>query len=423
MEYFALLIPIALIVILFLVFRQKTAIWEYFVPTISTIIVVLCMHGCMQSSRTTDTEYMTQKITNGCHEDPWDEEVPCRHEIPCSHPKYCKDNDKDGEYQCGYQHSNDGYYHAYDVDFHDHWWYVVGEYGTIISVSETYYNNLVKEWNNVSFVDMHRDYHSIDGDKHVTKWLKDFATTKTITWEHEYENKVQASTNIIAFDDVDTTDIKQYSLFEYPAISTFNQQFILSDRFYVNPADKELLKKVNGHLGPAKQCQIFILLFKNKDYHAAELQHQYWKGANKNEFVICIGVDDLGKIQWNYNFTWSESTICGIEIKDYILAQKKLDVSKTLNYSFTELNKNFARKQFADFDYLKIDLTHGQVNSIYITIVILNILIGLWIILNEFDSETTETEVSFFKTVTINKPEKISLDRKIKNFLRERFNT
>jgi len=396
MEYFALLIPVALIIILFAFFRKQTTIWEYFVPTASTILIVLIMHGCMQSSRTSDTEFLTQKIAKACHEDPWDEEVPCRHEIPCSHPKYCED-DKGKEYQCGYQHSNDGYYHPYDVDYYPDCWYVIGENGNSISIGLSYFNDLVTKWKNKSFVDMHRDFHSIDGDKQETIWPKDFTSTESITWEHNYENRVQASDNIISFADVDTSDVRRYGLFEYPKVSTFNQRFILSDHFYVKYEDQELLKKVNAHLGTAKQCQVFLLIFKNRDYHSAELQRQYWKGGNKNEFVICVGVDPLGKIQWNYNFTWSESTICEIEVREFIMSQKKLDISKTLNYSFAELNKNFARKHFKDFDYLKVDLTHGQINAIYITITILNILMGIWIILNEFQGETIETEVSFFK--------------------------
>ncbi len=396
MEYFSLLVPAALIIILFIFFRKQTTIWEYFIPTASTILVVLCMHGCMQSSRTSDTEFLTQKIGKGCHEDPWDEKVSCRHEIKCTHPKYCKDNNGK-KYQCGHKHSNDGHYHPYDVDYHSDKWYVIGENGVTIEITKSHFTDLVNKWKNNLFVDMHRRYHSINGNKQETIWPKDFESTESITWEHTYINKVQASDNIVSFRDVDTSDIRHYELFEYPKASTFNQKFILANNYYIKYEDQELLKKVNAHLGTSKQCQVFLLIFKDKDYHSAELQKQYWKGGNKNEFIICIGVDSLGEIQWNYNFTWSESTICEIEIREFIMSQKKLDISKTLNYSFTELNKNFTRKHFKDFDYLKIELTHGQINSIYITIVIINILMGIWIVLNDFKSESTETKKILFR--------------------------
>ncbi len=398
MEYFSLFIPVALIAVLFFFFRSQTAIWEYFIPTVSTIVVVLCMRGCMQYSRTTDTEFLTEKITQCAHEDPWDEEVSCRHEIPCSHPKYCED-DKGKEYQCGYEHSNDGYYHLYDVDYHADEWYYITESGKNVSVSQSYYNKLRKEWNNESFVEMNRrNVHSIDGDKQVTNWTGEFALTETHTWEKSYENKVQASDNIVNFPSVDTSDVRRYALYEYPSVSTLGHRFILSNGFYVSQADQDYLRKVNAHIGPTKQCQIFVLLFKNKSPQSALMQKRYWKGGNMNEFIICIGVDDLGNIEWNENITWCEKPMCDIQIRDFVLGQKKLNLSKLSDFALAELKTDFKRKDFKkDFDYLQIELTHGQVSGIYWTIVILNILMGIWIVMNEFGNDDVQTtSVAFF---------------------------
>jgi hypothetical protein len=354
----------------------------------------------MQSSRTTDNEFLTEKITQCAHEDPWDEEVSCRHEIPCSHPKYCEDSDgKGGTHQCGYEHSNDGYYHLYDVDFHDHQWYFITESGNSESCSEAYYNKLKKEWSNESFVEMNRrNVHSIDGDKQVTNWKGEFALTETYTWERTYENKVQASDNIVNFPDVDTSDVSRYGLFEYPSVSNLNHKFILSSGFYVSQADQDHLRKVNAHIGPTKQCQIFVLLFKNKSAQSALKQRWYWKGGNMNEFIVCIGVDDLGNVQWNENITWTEKPMCDIQVRDFVLSQKKLNLSKVIDFAYTEMNTEFKRKDFKkDFDYLQIELTSGQVSGIYWTIVIINILMGIWIIMNEFGNEEAEaTSVSFF---------------------------
>ncbi len=405
MEYFSLFVPVILILILFFFFRKQTAIWEYFVPTASTIIVVLCMHGCMQSVRTTDTEFLTEKITSAAHEDPWDEEVPCRHEIPCSHPKYCQDSDGKGEHQCGYQHSNDGHYHSYDVDYHSDEWYYITESNKTISTSKSHYSSLKTKWNNEKFIDMKRDYHSIDGDKQAVSWTNDFALTETYTWERTYENKVQASDNIVSYPDVDTSDIRRYALFEYPKVSSLSYRFILTDKFYASQIDQDNLRKVNAHLGPKKQCQIFILLFKNKTPKSALMQKRYWKGANMNEFVICIGVDDLGNIQWNENFTWCEVPMCDIQIRDFVLDQKKLNLASLIDFSFKEMGTDFKRKDFKkDFDYLQIELTHGQVSAVYWTIVIINILMGFWIVMNEFGSDgTTNSRVSFFNNRSKNR--------------------
>ena len=75
-------------------------------------------------------------------------------------------------------------------------------------------------------------------------------------------------------------------------------------------------------MGKKKQVQYFVCVWKNKPYSVSDWQQAYWKGGNKNEIIVCIGVDALNKVTWANVFTWSEKDIVRIKIRDYVLSNK-----------------------------------------------------------------------------------------------------
>ena len=146
------------------------------------------------------------------------------------------------------------------------------------------------------------------------------------------------------------------------------------------------MNNLNAELGPEKQLKAFILIFKNQSEQAGIMQENYWKGGNKNEFILTIGVDDNNNIQWVHPITWSENSIVKSNIRGYVSSQGKLNLAEISSYMHGELSDNFERKEFADFSYLTVEPSHRSINITMVIIIILNIALSIWFILNQYDS-------------------------------------
>lgn len=135
---------------------------------------------------TTDTEYWSGYVVKAEYFEAWDERVPC------SHPVYCtrtvtdsEGNTSTEEYQCGWEH-------AYDVDYHPEHWKKTDNNGITKSINRYEFNRLVKVLGNKSFVNLYRDYHSIDGDKYISRYVGGDESIDIMCHSHYYENRVQA---------------------------------------------------------------------------------------------------------------------------------------------------------------------------------------------------------------------------------------
>lgn len=383
--WLALFIPVITAAVLFFFFNHKTVWWEFFIPFAASALFIGIMKWTTEVLQTSDTEYWGEPISQAIHSQSWDEEVPCRHEIPCSHPKYC--NDKDGkEYQCGYEHSNDGHYHTYDVDFHPEYWEVTTSHGNSDRVSQSEYTRLTHKWSNEKFVDKHRDYHSIDGDWYVTDFPGQDELMECFVTTHSYENRVQASHNIVNYPDVLEEEIKIYGLYDYPDITDgYKQKGILGYGDSTQKTAENKVQIINAKLGPKKQVKLFILVFRNKDEESAYHQECLWKGGNKNEFVVCIGIDNLMNIKWAKTFSFTENQEIKIETRNFIKEMKKLNLSKVTDFLKIEIDKRFTRKEFKDFDYLTVEPKDWQVVLTFILTLVINVLISWWIVVNEIE--------------------------------------
>jgi hypothetical protein len=229
---------------------------------------------------------------------------------------------------------------------------------------------------------MHRDYHSIDGDMYSSQWKGQLDLLEIITQEHTYENHVQASKSVFNYPEVTPEEIKQYGLFEYPAVINDYQHHILGT---VDKDAEHQMDILNGLLGSKKQLTSFIIVFRNKTVRAGELQEALWKGGNKNEFVVCIGVDGANNITWCRPFSWSEVAEPKITIRNFVHDQKTLNLSRLSEYMFTELSAKFKRKEFKDFEYLTIQMSPGQIQAAVITTIILNIIVAMWAVYNDLE--------------------------------------
>lgn len=386
--WLALLIPVVTAFVLYQFFGHKTAWWEFAIPFAASIILVLIMKFATELSQTSDTEYWGEPLKEAIYSEPWDEEVPCRHPKYCERYNSCKSRDSKGNCQGGYEEYQCGYQHAYDVDYHSEYWEVTTVSGNSSYVSQAEFNRLVNKWGNKAFVDKHRDYHSIDGDWYVSTCPNDDSKIECFVTEHTYENRVQASHSVFNYPEVEEKDVAFYGLYDYPAITErYKQVSILGSGDSSQRRAENKMQILNAKLGPKKQAKVFILIFKNKSDDVAYHQECYWKGGNKNEFVVCIGIDNNNNVKWCRPFSFTEVQEVKIETRNYVQEMGQLNLANLADFLYKEIDTKFQRKHFREFSYLTVEPKTWHVVLTFVLTIIINVGLSMWIITNEHDRE------------------------------------
>lgn len=376
MIWFFIFIPVIAAVLLLVFFGNKVTLWEIASLVVPTALIILLMNTVMVSYRTGDTEYLGSYIAKVNYYEAWDEEVSCRHSYDCN----CS-TDKDGKRSC-----STCYEHSYDVDYHPEHWTKEDNNGSEYEISKSVYDELKSRFaTKTYFVELNRDYHSIDGNDYSTNWAGEPLKSEVITKEHSYTNKVQVSNSIFKFDKIDEKAKLKWKLYDYPVVSGYYQHTVLGYNVDVNTNRK--LQYINGFYGKSKQFKMFILFFKNQSMDVAFKQRSYWQGGNKNEFTICIGTDNSGKLNWVKCFSWMDKPELEVEVQDYFNEQgKNINLSDFSDWMPKQIEQHWHRKQFKDFDYLEIEITDTQMWWILIIVMIYNVIMSIWIVVNEFES-------------------------------------
>ncbi len=369
----AMAIPIAVAVILLLWFRHKTVAWEFAIPFVVSIICITGSKYGTEKVQTADSEFWGGWTTHAEYFERWDEEVPCTHTKYCS--KTCTRSDG-STYSCD---EPCGTEHMYDVDDHPPRWVLHDSNGDSQSITSGQFDSLASKWHSRQFVDLHRNYHSIDGDKYVATWDKDDKTIVLVTTKHTYENRVQAATSIFNFQEVDP---KVWKLYDYPGIGTWDQKAVLGNVKGVQEADT-YLRFWNAKLGRSKQVKMFILQFgPDSTLETGLAQENYWVGGNKNEFILALGADRSGKVTWAHVISWTEVDRLKIDVREYTLNQGILDLPDLAKYMVSEVGKRFVRKPFAEFSYLTVEPPGWAVALSYLLTLLVNLGLSWWIINN-----------------------------------------
>jgi hypothetical protein len=377
--WIAIFIPMLAAIILLIFFRKKTTFWEIGLLIGPSALFILIMNFIMVSSNQSDTEYHGSYVTKIIYYQAWDEEVSCKHSYDCN----CTTN-KDGSKSC-----STCYYHAYDVDYHPEYWTKVTNTGSEYEISKEHFLELQKLFGNQPyFVDMKRDYHSVDGDAYYTDWNKKPETSDIVTTEQTYKNKVRASSSIFKFELIDEKTKKIWGLYDYPQISGLYQSMVLGHGVDYNTDRK--LQYLNGYYGVNKQFRMYILFFKDQSIEAAFKQRSYWEGGNKNEFIVCIGTNKLGQYKWCKCFSWMDKPDLEVRTESWFNDEKNhhlIDLGKFADWMPDQIEKHWARKQFKDFEYLNIEISETQLMWILIIIGIYNISMSIWVVMNEFKND------------------------------------
>lgn len=375
-EYLAILIPIISSLIAFLFFKHKLVWWEMLLPIGICLIMIFAWSTIQRNGMTKDVEIWNDNVIRVEYYEAWDEYI---HQT-CSRTCCCT-TDLKGNQTCGTE-----YYDCSYVEDHSPYWQAITATGWVISISESDYKTLVKRWGNQSFKDMHRDYHSYDGDKYYSNWNRKIEDSETFSKSHTYQNKTQAAYSNFEFEKIDSLTAAEYKLYEYP---DFKNQFDKDYLLGVNSSAFETqLLYSNGTNGPKYQLVNWLLVFKNAPIEAAFHQESYWMGGNKNEAVTCISVDDSGTVHWAKTFSWTEEAVFIYDMERLFEEGKPLKSllnTETINSINTIARTEWKRKEFSDFDYITIPLPSSSVMWIFIITFIITVGLLIYGIANQFE--------------------------------------
>lgn len=358
MEWFALLIPIISIPIMRVLFPHKIVWWELFLPILPPLLIIPLVKICAETVITTDYERWGGWAVEVRHYEDWNEYIhqTCTREVYVGTDSKGNSVYRTETYDCSY------------VDYHPEHWLLLGSNGEEWDISEAEYTQLKLRFGNNTFVDMHRSYHTNDGDMYRSTWPGENKSFTPIFSEHRYRNKVQANHGVFEYKKVDEKTAK--ILYQFPNLTDrFNDPPILGQ--HNEPAADKLLQYYNAKNGAGYQIRYWILLFQNQPRSIGLEQEALWKGGNKNEFVLCINTDSNNKPTWCHAFCWSPEGYAGndtmrIEMRDFVESQKSLNLIDIVKLLDQKTQQYWKRKNFAEFEYLKVDLPSFVVVIIYI---------------------------------------------------------
>ena len=371
MEVIIYIIPFITALFLLIVFNRKMVWWEYLVLILPSLLFTLITQLIMVSVNSSDTEYLGGYVNRITYYEPWDEMVRVRHTR----------TDSDGEEEV---------YYTWEREYHsERYTYVDNESNWEHYLSKKDYEIIKKRMGNKAvFRDMHRDYHRIDGDAYDIYWDKTIEHLYDITTPHSYTNKIKASQShtIFKYSDISEEDAKELGLYEYPDINLMNQNPIIGR--YASDKDKQRIKYINATYGKTHQFRVYMLFYEGKDIEISEQQKAYWQNGNKNEFVVCLGTQ-RDSVVWCNPFSWCDEPKLEVLTRDYFIQNPKVDIDAYGKWLQTQIPTKWKRKEFSDFEYIHIGLSKGQYIALIIIMILLNIGISVFLVMNDIKNENS----------------------------------
>lgn len=335
MVYLSLVIVLLVTLVFFLLDKKAYKWWEFFIPFIVTIGMIIGTKAIIDHTSVTFIEYWGETIIEIYEQEPynWWHVKTCTETYPCGtdsegNTKYCTRT-----YDCSEQENEP-----------PRWWCKTN-LGNRYNISEHLYDSLLYVWStNRQIVKTYKNHDSRDkavGSKgtkfegtrvgvesyvYRVKWDNKDHTRKGVFTKHKYENRIKASDlSIFNIAVVTEEEADSMGLYEYPEDwDIFNSPVFLGPD--VSPKSQELFRKLNAKFGPSNQLRLWILIFEDKPAITAQYQENYWVKGNKNELVICIG--KKGKdIQWAHSFSWALSGTLTAETAQKVLEMYEYTVT------------------------------------------------------------------------------------------------
>lgn len=246
------------------------------------------------------------------------------------------------------------------------------------------------------------------GGGQLYEWNNNYSDAATHTYTGHYINYLANSRSIFRKEKVSPQDAETYGLIDYPKYSSRHLEhpvvlgsLKLPEWVEIAPEVQREFCLINAFAGHDREIHIFILLFDAAQGIATALKQQaYWNGGNKNEFVVCLGVDFAGckpsdvptdtptdtptdspsgvnvcaTVKWSKAFSWCDAPRLEAATESYFIAHKELDLRGYAEWLRNNLEL-WKRKEFSDFKYLGVNLSPRRKVALAVMTVILCVAI------------------------------------------------
>lgn len=379
MIYYAILIPIFISFLGWVLYKRQVTWWELLLaPTISFLLIVISYYS-MKSYTLTDVEYNGHLIVDAAYYEPYDTWV----KKTCSYTT-CSGSGK----------SRSCTTHYYDCSYCDHIEarYVMADVeGNTIEISRDKYLALKQQWHSTpQFLELNRDinYHGDcgkDGDAYTIKWDGKRSSSETHTTTHEFTNILKCNHSAFNYPEVKPELAKKAGLFDYPEIGTYEYQKSVLGLH--NTKLTKYLDYLNGAYGTKYKLRIYTLFFKDKPLSTSFLQEAYFDGGNQNEIIVCIGLDKANKITWVRPFSFCDNKLVLVDIRDDLMEAKTINEEVFYTTYMNAIKKSWHFKSFKDFNYLSFEPTEGQLWFVYVMTTLVSMGLIAWSITNEENND------------------------------------
>jgi len=333
------------IIIIFMFYQvvnnKEISLNEFFIQIFVTIAFLTTMTALFYLFGTDiyKTEVISTKVVEFKYNEPWTEEYDCSETV-------CTTNSK-GENVCHEVHKT-------CTTRHSKSYYIIDSDNDSIIINERNFYNAKKQFG-AREKHVHRygqtTYSKLKGEGDV--WVSKPNILIPVAKEHRYENYLLGSKETIQ---KNKGKIK-YQVEKYPKITNNYYGRIYLDRV-INFNQRDLEKKLNilnSKFGKIKQINILIYVT-DKDKDFKDSLDIAWKGANKNDSVLILGVRN-NKIIWSDSINWSENERFGIELERDFSGMSIFDTDKILNKYKSIILKYWKRKPMEEtYGYLKTEI-------------------------------------------------------------------
>lgn len=346
---FLLLAPTLVLIFSFIVWHKKYTLAEvagqFVVQALLIGIVVLATYfSSLMDINMINGEVIKKEMVR----------VACKHSYPCNCVSVSCGKD------CTTTVCQTCYLHAYDQE-----WRV--------------YSNIGKSWN----------IHTLDaqGLKEPPRWTA-VVIGEPVTTTEPYKNYLKHNPDALMLKKGYASKFKG----KLPKYPSHIYDYYHCDRVIsldgVPGVDKtwsRLLEQILRQVGPAKQCNIVVVIGKDLPHDFFYALQEEWINGKKNDVIPVISVDENMNIQWVEVMSLAKYSIINVRVRDNLLALKKLERDTMLQALKDTILQDYIRLPMQEFEYLNASktLTGAQFLGLSIFSLLLSIGLSIFCIKND----------------------------------------
>ncbi len=251
--------------------------------------------------------------------------------------------------------------------------------GRVTEISSGTYDNFCELWNTPMRVIWPPHVNCVSGGGgQLYVWDGVYENALTETYKGLYKNYISNSNSIFRTRKVTRKIAEQEGLISYPSFSLFKLEqdvVLISPKlgkdFSLPQSVQRKFQLFNAFNGQKRQIHVFLLLFDgNESLETSMRQRDWWRGGNKNEFTICLGIvpADVGGqyvVKWCKPFSWCDIPRMETSLESWYIANPGLDFDALVSWLQDNADL-WKRKEFKDFKYLGTKLSTGM--NIFVTL-------------------------------------------------------